>query len=355
MNFYISSKLLYTWVVLTERLTLIFVLGMSLLVLPIPASTVPVDQGAHKPQTLKLDDDMTNSHTSANGIYKIYQSGCACSPINISGSGLATQNMNGIFAPPPASVLVSLYHATLPSDCANLNLIRVGPPHNSEDLGRNLHQRFATENASYRPHRLVRHASSCEASSSKDRLDDRRGKQVDGNGNGKSTRTIAAVYRPIQDDKVVSLASVVPSNGNHQAFGGDVRTAHRLAIPVGHTRTSSPFGGRLHPVTGVRHNHGGIDLAAPTGTPVAAVSIGMVEFIGRERGYGKYIIVRHVNNYRTLYAHLSAFEPRLRVGVIVRRGQPIGAVGRTGMATGPHLHFEVRYRNKPIDPTIALH
>ncbi|WP_241302074.1 M23 family metallopeptidase [Burkholderia stabilis] len=125
----------------------------------------------------------------------------------------------------------------------------------------------------------------------------------------------------------------------------------RFAMPVAATRISSHFGARVHPVSGARHVHSGVDLAAPAGRAVHASERGVVTFIGTEpRGYGKYVVIRHAGGYASYYAHLSAFEPTLRTGARVERGQRVGAVGSTGTATGPHLHFEVRRHARLVDP-----
>ncbi|WP_446901076.1 M23 family metallopeptidase [Burkholderia sp. YIM B11467] len=125
----------------------------------------------------------------------------------------------------------------------------------------------------------------------------------------------------------------------------------RFAMPVAATRISSHFGARVHPVTGARHVHTGVDLAAPAGRAVHASERGTVTFIGTEpSGYGKYVVIRHDGGYASYYAHLSAFEPTLRTGARVERGQRVGAVGSTGTATGPHLHFEVRRHERLVDP-----
>ncbi|RQT14333.1 M23 family metallopeptidase [Burkholderia contaminans] len=127
-----------------------------------------------------------------------------------------------------------------------------------------------------------------------------------------------------------------------------------FAMPVSANRISSHFGTRVHPVTGARHVHSGVDLAAPAGRAVHASERGVVSFIGTEpRGYGKYVVIRHDGGYASYYAHLSAFEPTLRTGMRVARGQRVGAVGSTGTATGPHLHFEVRRHARLVDP-VAL-
>ncbi|WP_175714328.1 M23 family metallopeptidase [Burkholderia ambifaria] len=125
----------------------------------------------------------------------------------------------------------------------------------------------------------------------------------------------------------------------------------QFAMPVNATRISSQFGARVHPVTGARHVHSGVDLAAPTGRAVHASERGVVTFIGSEPGgYGKYVVIRHDGGYASYYAHLSAFEPTLRTGARVVRGQRVGAVGSTGTATGPHLHFEVRRHARLVNP-----
>lgn len=148
-----------------------------------------------------------------------------------------------------------------------------------------------------------------------------------------------------------------PSGGSSGAYydlNGAPLAGARFAMPVSATRTSSRFGARVHPVSGARHVHSGVDLAAPTGRAVRASERGVVSFIGMEPGgYGKYVVVRHDRGYASYYAHLSAFEPSLRTGMRIARGQRVGAVGNTGTATGPHLHFEVRRHNRPVDP-VAL-
>lgn len=118
---------------------------------------------------------------------------------------------------------------------------------------------------------------------------------------------------------------------------------------------TSNFGARNHPIRRVAHRHDGIDFAAPSGTPVVAAADGEVTFIGfQNRGFGRYVVIAHRYDSETLYAHLSATALGLRVGDTVRAGDEIGAVGRTGMATGPHLHFELRRGGNPIDPTPLL-
>ncbi|RKU03923.1 M23 family peptidase [Burkholderia sp. Nafp2/4-1b] len=146
------------------------------------------------------------------------------------------------------------------------------------------------------------------------------------------------------------------SPGAYYDLKGVPLVGTRFAMPVSATRTSSRFGARVHPVTGARHVHSGVDLAAPAGRAVHSSERGVVSFIGTEPGgYGKYVVVRHGGGYASYYAHLSAFEPTLRTGMRIARGQRVGAVGSTGTATGPHLHFEVRRHNRVIDPVALVH
>ncbi|WP_321800990.1 peptidoglycan DD-metalloendopeptidase family protein [Caballeronia sp. J97] len=121
--------------------------------------------------------------------------------------------------------------------------------------------------------------------------------------------------------------------------------------PVAFTRVSSDFSlRRLDPVTHRWQSHDGVDLAAPTGTPVRATAQGTVSFVGRQIGYGKVIMLENPPPYSTVYAHLSRFAMGLRNGDSVRRGQVIGYVGKTGWATGPHLHYEVHVDDVAMDP-----
>ena len=123
-----------------------------------------------------------------------------------------------------------------------------------------------------------------------------------------------------------------------------------LRTPVNFTRISSRFGMRQHPILHKLRHHNGVDYAAPRGTPVRATGSGRVTFASRKGGFGKTIILRHGTAYSTLYAHLSGFAKGLRKGVEVDQGQTIGYVGSTGLATGPHLHYEFRVRGRHRDP-----
>ena len=107
---------------------------------------------------------------------------------------------------------------------------------------------------------------------------------------------------------------------------------------------------RKHPISGFNKMHKGIDFAAPKGTPIYAGGNGVVEYIGNNGGYGKYIRIRHNNDYKTAYAHLSGYKKGISKGSRVSQGEIIGYVGSTGLSTGPHLHYEIMYKNKQINP-----
>ncbi len=137
------------------------------------------------------------------------------------------------------------------------------------------------------------------------------------------------------------------------AFDGTSRRRAFLRVPLEFTRISSGFGMRKHPILNTMRGHKGIDYAAPTGTPVRTTGDGVVDFVGTQRGYGKVVIVRHHGEYSTLYAHLNGFANGLKKGSKVAQGEVVGYVGATGMATGPHLHYEFRVAGSPIDPQSA--
>jgi murein DD-endopeptidase MepM/ murein hydrolase activator NlpD len=122
----------------------------------------------------------------------------------------------------------------------------------------------------------------------------------------------------------------------------------RNPLPAGHFR--SGFGARRHPILGYVRMHTGVDWAAPIGTPIIAAGNGVIEKAGWAGGYGKQIIIRHANGYETSYNHQSAFAKGIQPGVRVRQGQVIGYLGQTGLATGPHLHYELIVNGTKVDP-----
>ena len=124
-----------------------------------------------------------------------------------------------------------------------------------------------------------------------------------------------------------------------------------LRTPVKFARISSRFSlSRRHPVLHKFRAHKGVDYAAARGTPVRASGNGRVIFSGRKGGYGKTLVLQHGSAYTTLYAHLNGFAKGVRKGRRVEQGQIIGYVGSTGLATGPHLHYEFRVRGVHRDP-----
>jgi len=123
-----------------------------------------------------------------------------------------------------------------------------------------------------------------------------------------------------------------------------------LKTPLDGARLSSNFGMRKHPILGYNKMHKGVDFAASTGTPIYAGGNGVIEFIGNNGGYGKYIRIKHNNEYKTAYGHMSGFKKGLSNGTRVNQGEIIGYVGSTGRSTGPHLHYEIIFQNEQINP-----
>lgn len=121
-----------------------------------------------------------------------------------------------------------------------------------------------------------------------------------------------------------------------------------VVFPLMAPKISSKYGKRVHPVRKVTRHHSGIDLASPQGAHVRAVLEGFVVFADEHGGYGKLVTVQHADGYTSLYGHLD--EIRVSPGEKVVAGQIVGRVGSTGLATGPHLHFEWRQGEAAIDP-----
>lgn len=120
--------------------------------------------------------------------------------------------------------------------------------------------------------------------------------------------------------------------------------------PVPGHSINSPFGLRRMPWERQGRLHAGVDIAAPSGKPVVAVADGVITKAGRSASYGRYVEVRHGEDLVSFYAHLGRIDPRAKAGVAVTAGTMIGKIGSSGVSTGPHLHFEMRQKDRPLNP-----
>ncbi len=170
------------------------------------------------------------------------------------------------------------------------------------------------------------------------------------------SRILAAEF--INQGKAFAAIRFTDSEGNSQYFAPDGRSMRKafLRSPVDFSRISSRFKPeRYHPVLGKKRPHRGVDYAAATGTPIKAAGDGKIIWRGTKGGYGRTIILQHGGNITTLYAHMSRYQKGLSNGSRVKQGQVIGYVGASGLATGPHLHYEFRTNGVHRNPlTVAL-
>jgi murein DD-endopeptidase MepM/ murein hydrolase activator NlpD len=134
---------------------------------------------------------------------------------------------------------------------------------------------------------------------------------------------------------------------------GSSMTKYLMHKPLPNGRLNDGFGWRIHPVLHVRKHHNGVDYDAPIGSPIVAAGDGVVEVISSEKGYGKYVRIRHQGGYSTTYAHLSSAKSGLRIGQHVKQGEVIAYVGSTGYSTGPHLYYELKVGDQYVDPLTA--
>jgi murein DD-endopeptidase MepM/ murein hydrolase activator NlpD len=132
---------------------------------------------------------------------------------------------------------------------------------------------------------------------------------------------------------------------NADGVGGSSARGMRMPVPG---RMTSGFGERFHPILGYERMHTGVDLAAAMGTPIVAAADGRVVSAGWHGGYGQLVAIAHTGGIETMYGHMSRIVAWS--GEMVRQGQLIGYVGATGLATGPHLHYEVRKDGRPVNP-----
>lgn len=166
-----------------------------------------------------------------------------------------------------------------------------------------------------------------------------------------SGRVIAAEFvNNGKSHSAVWFKDPASGKGNFYGFDGQSKRRAFLASPMEFSRVTSGFAMRFHPILQKWRAHLGIDYGAPTGTPVRTVGDGVVEFAGWQNGFGNVIHVRHSGDRQTVYAHLSRID--VKKGQRIEQGQRIGAVGATGWATGPHLHFEFRVKGQHQDPRV---
>ena len=140
------------------------------------------------------------------------------------------------------------------------------------------------------------------------------------------------------------------SKGGYYGLDGKSKRHAFLASPLAFSRITSGFSMRMHPILNTWKQHKGVDYGAPIGTAVRTVGAGVVDFAGWQNGYGNVVEIRHSTQRSTLYAHLSQIS--VTRGAHVEQGDRIGAVGMTGWATGPHLHFEVKIAGVQTDPLL---
>ncbi|WP_424766677.1 murein hydrolase activator EnvC family protein [Paenibacillus sp. sgz302251] len=158
-----------------------------------------------------------------------------------------------------------------------------------------------------------------------------------------------------QEKLLIALASKVSKLNAEKNRISNPYTGGKLGMPIkGSYRLTSNFGTRIHPISGKKHTHTGIDFAAPQGTDIYAAESGVVIIAQTWSGYGNCVIIDHGNGTWTLYAHIRNGGIEVDKGDKVKRGQKIAEVGSTGNSTGPHLHFEVRKDEVPVNPSSYL-
>ncbi|HEX3407739.1 MAG TPA: M23 family metallopeptidase [Caulobacteraceae bacterium] len=155
-----------------------------------------------------------------------------------------------------------------------------------------------------------------------------------------------ADYVPESSDPATAPVTIDPL----AAADAPLPDPSRPGAPLDFLRVTSSYGMRRHPILGFTRMHQGVDFAAREGAPVLAAADGIVTQAGPAGGYGNFLHIRHAGGWATGYAHLSGFAPGVAPGAQVLRGQVVAFVGQTGLATGPHLHFEVSLNGIKLDP-----
>ena len=176
------------------------------------------------------------------------------------------------------------------------------------------------------------------------------GGEEDAGGEAKSDVMYAALTTGGETKKFYRFQT--PDDGVVDYYDETGKSAKKFLVrkPVSVGIMRSGFGSRNHPLLGYTKMHTGVDWAAPLGTPIYASGNGVVEKVGWESGYGKYVRIRHANGYETAYGHMTAFARSTQPGARVRQGQVIGYVGSTGLSTGPHVHYEILVNGRFVDP-----
>jgi len=182
---------------------------------------------------------------------------------------------------------------------------------------------------------------------------------TDENAVGKRIGSTILAAEFVNQGRVYTAMRYTLSNGKTSYYSFDGKSLRKtyLKAPVKFSRISSRFSlARLHPVLGYTRAHKGVDYAAPIGTPIHAIGDGRITFAGWKGGYGRLVAIRHTNrDHSSRYGHMSKFGRGIHRGVWVKQGQIIGYVGMSGLATGPHLHFEFRVRGRAINPLSVKH
>jgi len=168
-----------------------------------------------------------------------------------------------------------------------------------------------------------------------------------------SRNRILAAWMEVNGKRHAAYLDPATAAGERRYYHADGSSLERqfLKAPLSFSRISSGFSyNRRHPVLGVNRPHLGVDYAAPVGTPVQATAEGSVARRGHDRGMGRFVVLRHPGRIETTYMHLSSFAGGTAVGARVKKGQVIGAVGSSGLSTGPHLDYRMKVNGKFVDP-----
>ena len=154
------------------------------------------------------------------------------------------------------------------------------------------------------------------------------------------------------NDHKIELFRYKLENGKSDYFDASGKSIKKylMRTPVKGARLSSKFGVRKHPILGFSKMHRGVDFAAKRGTPIMAAGDGRITYAGRNGSFGRFIEIKHLNNFKTRYAHLYKYAKGIKKGRLVKQGEIIGYVGTSGRSTGPHLHYEVKHKNRTVNP-----